>query len=60
MYALAVMLFRQLGLVLLLSTVQGLPTQWRTAIVKRSAADIATEYDFIVGKQLCIHDFVLC
>jgi hypothetical protein len=53
------MFFRQLGLVLLLSTVQGLPTQWRRAIVKRGAADIATEYDFLVGKQLCIHEVVL-
>jgi hypothetical protein len=33
-----------------LSAVQAWPT-WKEAVVKRGAADIAKEYDYIVGKD---------
>lgn len=34
----------------LLTIATALPTQWRTAIVKRDVKGLATEYDYIVGK----------
>lgn len=33
----------------LLAGANALPAQWRTAIVKRGVADLAKEYDYIVG-----------
>lgn len=32
------------------STVNGLPTRWRSATVKRDATELAQEYDYIIGK----------
>jgi len=43
------MFSRQLVVLTLLAAANALPTQWRTAIVKCGVADLAKEYDYIVG-----------
>ncbi|KAF9693172.1 hypothetical protein EKO04_008926 [Ascochyta lentis] len=42
------MLSHWLWALVLLTTVNGVPTQWRSATVKRSVADLAKQYDYIV------------
>lgn len=44
------MISNNLIVLTLLTTATALPTQWRTATVKRDVKDLATEYDYIVGK----------
>lgn len=43
------MFSKRLCILTLLATANALPTQWRTAVVKRDVADLAEEYDYIVG-----------
>jgi hypothetical protein len=45
-----IMASKLICLITLLATASALPTQWRTAIVKRGIADLDKEYDYIVGR----------
>ncbi|KAH6629698.1 GMC oxidoreductase-like protein [Boeremia exigua] len=42
------MLSLKLGVLTLLATANGAPTRWRSAMVRRTVADLAGEYDYIV------------
>jgi hypothetical protein len=44
------MIRQLLGTLLLLSAVEAVPTRWRSATVKRGAADLEAKYDYIIGK----------
>lgn len=44
------MVAQRLYVLTLLATANGLPTQWRSATVKRTVADLDEEYDYIVGE----------
>lgn len=44
------MIAQQLSVLALLATAHGLPSQWRSAVVKRDVSDLANEYDYIVGQ----------